>query len=63
MHAMHHTLLGFCGWDLPALIILIALIVVLVVRHNKLKKTEQELEDLLSGADIDEASEEKDAAK
>ncbi|MCQ2547087.1 MAG: hypothetical protein MJ161_06035 [Clostridia bacterium] len=47
-HAMEHTLLGYCWWDLPALIILIAVIVVLVVRHRKLKKREQELEDAIS---------------
>ncbi|MDO4177160.1 MAG: hypothetical protein Q4D99_06800 [Bacillota bacterium] len=47
-HAMQHTLLGYCWWDLPALIILIGIIVVLVVRHRKLKKREQELEDIIA---------------
>lgn len=46
-HAMHHTLLGFCWWDLPAFIILVGIIVFLIVRHRKLKKREQELEDLI----------------
>ena len=44
---VHHTLLGFCWWDLPAFIILVAIIVFLVVRHRRLKKREQELEDLI----------------
>ena len=47
-HAMQHTLLGFCWWDLPALIILIAIIVVLVIRHRKQKRREQELEDAIA---------------
>ncbi|MGN0702214.1 MAG: hypothetical protein ACI4KL_03435 [Lentihominibacter sp.] len=47
-NAMHHTLLGFCWWDIPAAIILIGIIVFLVIRHRKLKKREQELEDLIS---------------
>ena len=34
-HEMHHTLLGFCWWDIPAAIILIGIIVFLVVRHRK----------------------------
>ena len=47
-HEMHHTLLGFCWWDIPAAIILIGIIVFLVVRPRKLKKREEELEDLIS---------------
>lgn len=47
-NAMHHTLLGFCWWDIPAFIILIGVIVLLIIRHRKLKKREQELEDLIS---------------
>ncbi|MDD6190180.1 MAG: hypothetical protein PUB75_01135 [Firmicutes bacterium] len=46
-HAMHHTLLGFCWWDLPALIILIGIIVFLIVRHSKLKRYERELQDAI----------------
>lgn len=45
--AMHHTLLGFCWWDIPALIILIGIIVFLVVRHSKLKRYERELQDAI----------------
>lgn len=38
-----HTVLGFCGWDIPAAIILGVVIVVLAVRHRNLKKKEEEL--------------------
>ena len=53
MHAMHHTLIGFCWWDLPALIILLAVVVILLIRHRKLKKIEKELEDQLSEVNSD----------
>lgn len=47
-HAMEHTLLGFCWWDLPALIILVGVIVFLVARHRRFKRREQELEDAIA---------------
>lgn len=47
-HATYHTLLGFCWWDLPAAIILIGVIVFLIIRHRKLKRREQELEDAIA---------------
>lgn len=47
-HAMNHTLLGFCWWDIPAAIILIGVIVFLIVRHRKLKRREEELEDMIN---------------
>lgn len=43
-----HTMLGFCWWDLPAAIILIAVAVVFIVRHRKMKKQKEELEDQLA---------------
>jgi cytochrome c-type biogenesis protein CcmH/NrfF len=43
-HAMYHTLLGFCWWDIPAFIILVGIILFLIFRHRRLKKREQELE-------------------
>ncbi len=42
---VYHTLLGFCGWDIPAAIILTATIAVFVIRDRKLRKTEKELEE------------------
>lgn len=47
-HALQHTMMGFCWWDIPALIILIAVIVVFIIRHRKLKRREEELEDAIS---------------
>ncbi|MBQ0005008.1 MAG: hypothetical protein KBS68_04005 [Clostridiales bacterium] len=38
-----HTVLGFCGWDIPAAIVLAAVIAVFAVRHRKLKEREEEL--------------------
>lgn len=43
-----HTTLGFCWWDLPALIILIFVIVAFAVKHHNMKKEENDLEDQLS---------------
>ena len=43
-----HTSLGFCAWDIPALIVLIIMIVVFIVhRHNK-KKREVDFENQLA---------------
>jgi archaellum component FlaF (FlaF/FlaG flagellin family) len=41
-------MLGFCWWDLPALIVLIAVIVYFAVRYSKMKHTQEELEDRIS---------------
>ena len=46
----HHTLIGFCHWDLPALIILLIVIAVLILRIRKMKKRKEELEDMLEEA-------------
>lgn len=40
--------LGWCAWDLPALIVLIAMIVVFVVHRIKLKKREKNFENELA---------------
>lgn len=45
---MHHSTLGFCWLDPIALLILVAIVVLFIVRHRKLKKKEKELEDQLS---------------
>ena len=41
-------MLGFCWWDLPALIVLIVVIVGFAVKHHNMKKEENDLEDQLS---------------
>lgn len=43
-----HTTLGFCWWDIPALIVLIVVIVAFAVKHHNMKKEEKDLEDQLS---------------
>ena len=40
--------LGWCAWDLPALVILVAMIVVFVVHRIRLKKREQNFENELA---------------
>lgn len=47
-YILNHTMLGFCWWDLPALIVLIAVIVYFAVRYSKMKHTQEELEDRIS---------------
>ena len=36
-YILEHTVLGFCWWDLPALILLIAVIVVFAWKHHDVK--------------------------
>lgn len=54
-----HTRIGFCWWDLLALLILIAVIVIFIVKVHKQKKIEKELEDeieeLTAGQEVPEA--------
>jgi Ca2+/Na+ antiporter len=47
-YILAHSRLGFCWWDIPALIVLIAVIVVFLVKYFKMRNTEKELEDQLS---------------
>lgn len=56
-YVLQHTVLWFCWWDLPALIILIAVIVGFAVKRHNMKKDEKELEDLLSELYADDAVE------
>lgn len=43
-----HTVLGFCIWDIPALVVLIATVVVFLLHRHKQKKREKEFEDELA---------------
>ena len=57
-YIIEHTVLGFCWWDIPALIILLAVIAVFIKKHHDMKKLENELEDQLEelrGDTYDEA--------
>ena len=46
-YIIEHTVLGFCWGDIPALIILLAVIAVFIKKHHDMKKLENELEDQL----------------
>ena len=46
-YIIEHTVLGFCWWDIPALIILLAVIAVFIKKHHDMKKLENKLEDQL----------------
>ena len=47
-YLLEHTKLGFCWWDLFALLILLAVVIVYLVRRHNLKKEQKDLEDQLS---------------
>jgi hypothetical protein len=44
-YILEHSRLGFCGWDIPALLILAAVIVIYGIKIYNMKKEEKELED------------------
>lgn len=48
MGFFENVALGFCWWDLPALILLIAVTALFFVRRHKLGKEIKELQDQLS---------------
>ena len=57
-YIIEHTVLGFCWWDIPALIILLVVIALFIKKHHDMKKLENELEDQLEelrGDTYDEA--------
>lgn len=44
-YIFEHTRLGFCWWDLLALVILVIVVVAFAVKRSKLKDEQDELED------------------
>lgn len=56
-YILEHTILGFCWWDIPALLILIGIAVYFVVKNHKRKEEEKDLEDQLSELYADDAVE------
>lgn len=46
---LEHATLGFCWWDLPAAIVLVAVIVLFVWKRHDLKKEKRDLEDQIAG--------------
>lgn len=47
-YILEHTRLGFCWWDLIALIILIVVAVIFSYKFMSMKKTQKDLEDQIS---------------
>ena len=47
-YIFEHTRLGFCWWDLLALVILVIVVDAFAVKRSKLKDEQDELEDQLS---------------
>lgn len=47
-YILEHTRLGFCWWDLIALIILIAVAVLFIIKFLNMKKQQKDLEDQIS---------------
>lgn len=48
MHTYFHTTLGFCLWDVLALVVLVAIVAVLAVHIVKQRKREKDFEDELA---------------
>ncbi len=53
-NVLENSILGFCKWDILALIVLAVVVVVFEVRQRKLKKRQRELEERLSGIYADD---------
>lgn len=47
-YIIEHSVLGFCLWDLPAVIVLIIVIAGFIWKHHDMKKQEKDLEDQIS---------------
>ena len=58
-----HSTLGFCMWDIPALIVLIAVCVIFAVHRHNQKKREQEFEEQLAERWADESVDAKTARR
>lgn len=56
---LSHSRLGFCWWDLLALVALVVAVVFFVVKYRNMKKYEKELEDDLSALYADDTMEEE----
>lgn len=52
---MAHVSLGWCAWDLPALIVLVAIVVIFIVHRSKMKKREKQFNEELAGKSADVA--------
>lgn len=48
MEFFEHASLGFCWWDIPSLIVLLAVTACFFIKRHKLKEEKKELQDQLS---------------
>ena len=48
MHQYFHTRFGFCLWDIAALLVLVAIVIVLITHNSRQKKREIDFENELS---------------
>lgn len=62
-YILEHTRLGFCWWDLIALIILIVVAVVFVLKFLNMKKVQKDLEDQISEIYSDDVDVEKSSTQ
>lgn len=56
-YILEHTVLGFCWWDIPGLIVFIGVAVYFFLKNRKSKEEEKDLEDQLSDLYADAAVE------
>ncbi len=56
-YIFQQTVLGFCWWDLPALLVLVGIVVCAVIKHRKYAKIKKELEDALIEKDAAQSAE------
>ena len=60
---LEHTKLGFCWWDLVALIVLIIIAAIFIIKFTKMKKVQHDLEDQISEIYSDESEAESKSAQ
>lgn len=54
-YILERTVLGWCLWDLVALIVLVGVCVYSYLKIRKMKEIEKELEDRIAGTNVEEA--------
>ncbi len=59
-YLVDHSSLGFCWWDLVALLVLVGVIVVFIVKTRQQKKLIQELENEISSLSAEEVVEKEE---
>jgi hypothetical protein len=47
-YILEHTKFGFCWWDLAALVVLVAVVVIFVMKYVNMKTKQRDLEDQVS---------------